>query len=410
MGFTETRMKMPLIIHDLHDSQMFAIAQAAGRAGIPVEGTFWPLEKWGVNSRYIQRAEEFPCLSEQLKGRYALGLKSLGLSGVWLPCVDDMAEFTAGYQAMLRNIGMHFITTDAENIMRAFATEMLPETTILKHADVEIARIGDMYEQAERYHYPLIIKSARNHFRKMASSAELKAFLERDGLEESRDQYHKIQSYIEGDVEQMASAIILFDEESRPVRGFTGRRYQVADTRYGPFGETTVARAEWIPELYEGAAELLSNMQWKGFAEVECKQGRDGHWYIMEVNPRLSGWSCLAEADGAGLLSAYYQICSEGVRLEEACLQRSASEYIRTVATCYHDPEWAIKREGNGSFLSGLWRLAQVFSLYRMRRPQLLLGAWDERDLKASLAILWSSIRRVWKNRAFRKSRLRRRA
>jgi len=398
-------MNLPLIIHDLHDSQMFAIAQAAGRAGISVEGTFWPMERWGRNSRYIQRGVEIQCLSEQLQGTYALQLKNSGLSGVWLPCVDDLASFTAKYQGMLKTIGMRFISVDSATLARAFATESLPETKHLKIAPMEILQAGELFEHAERQRYPLMVKSERDRFQKFDSPEALREFLESQDMEVNADHYHRIQQYIEGDIESMATALLLFDEDSRPVRGFTGRRLRVSETRFGPFGETTAAKAEWIPELYEGARDLLSELKWKGFAEVECKQDADGQWNVMEVNPRLSGWSCLAEADGAGMISAYYQMCSDGWKLQEACLQRSKAEYVRAVATCYHDPEWAVERSGSERYTSKLIRLFSVVKRYRKRFPNMVLGAWDGRDLFASMSILWSTVCRVWKKDRIMKRR-----
>ncbi|MES0371039.1 MAG: hypothetical protein ABUK11_02065 [Mariprofundaceae bacterium] len=399
----KTGMKTPLIIHDLQGSQMFSLAQAAGRAGIPVEGTSWPMEGWAKKSRYIQRAVKLQCLSEQLKGTYALGLKNTELSGVWLPCVDDIASFTSHYQGLLRKMGMRFITADVEAMEASFLTEKLPETSTLKIAPGEIVRIGDLYENAEKYLFPLMIKSERDRFQKFADPAALRHFLKSQDVEKHPDERERVQQFIEGDIDKMASALILFDDDSRPVRGFTCRRLRVAESEFGPFGETTAAKAEWIPELYEGACEMLSAIKWKGFAEVECKQGVDGQWYIMEMNPRLSGWSVLAEADGAGMLSAYYQMCAEGAKLEEACLQRSRAEYVRMIATCYHEPDWAVERNGNRTFLSHLRQLFMIIRDYRKKRPDMILGAWDDLDLPASLSIFYKTLQNVWKRKRIKR-------
>lgn len=256
-------MRMPLIIHDLHDSQMFSIAQAVGRAGVPVEGTFWPIEGWGRKSRYIQRAVALPCLGDQLQGTYALGLKSSGLSGVWLPCVDDMADFTSQYQELLRNIGMKFLTVDAKTMEWAYAVEALPEIETLKMLPLKIIQAGELYENAGIYSYPIMLKSERDRFQKFSDPAALKIFLTQQGVEKDAERLQRVQQFIEGGVDRMASALILFDADSRPVRGFTCRRLRVAETEFGSFGETTAAKAEWIPELYEGACELLSAMKWK---------------------------------------------------------------------------------------------------------------------------------------------------
>ena len=212
---------------------------------------------------------------------------------------------------------------------------------------------------------------------------------------------HRIQQYIEGPIDRMASAMLLFDAEGRPVRGFTGRRLRVSDTRFGPFGETTAARAEWIPELYTGARDMLARIGWQGFAEVECKQGDDGRWTVMEINPRTSGWICLAEADGAGFLQAYHRLCTGDLVLEEACLQRSRTAYRRLIATCYHEPDWAACTSPH----RGRWRsLGRTLGAIRAARSRpMQFGAWDGRDLRASLALARSSIRRAW-----RASRIRR--
>lgn len=383
--------KMPLIIHDFQDSQMFALAQAAGRAGMPVSGSCWPMEPWAKSSVYIDKCVEMRCLSEVIAGTYAREWKLSGLQGVWLPCVDDMAQFTAKYKDFLESIGMCFLVPSFESMEKALDVEQLSDIGSLKIAPMHTLFARDLLKNIDNERFPLIIKSTRNAFRKFESAEDLREFV----LQSDEDAVYRIQDYIDGPVTSMASAIVLFDAESRPVRGFTGRRLRVADTKFGPFGETLAAKAEWIPELYEGACELLTGLQWRGFAEVECKQAANGDWYVMEVNPRVSGWTCLAEADGAGLLSAYYQLCAHDVQLEEACLQHSKADYVRMIATCYHDPEW------DASEYSSIWkkckRLLVLFFEYRNRRPWRLLGAWDSRDLKASLSIAWQTLYIVYK-------------
>ena len=370
---------------------MFALAQAAGRAGIPVSGSSWPMEPWVESSVYVQHSVEMRCLSEVIAGMYARQWKLSGLQGVWLPCVDDSAQFTAKYKDFFASIGMQFLTPTLEAMEKAVDLEQLADVSSLKVARMRSVFAHDLLESLDAEHFPLMIKSTRNAFQKFDDAESLRQFI----LSNEEAAVYRIQDYIEGETSAMASAIVLFDADSRPVRGFTGRRLNVAQTKFGPFGETLAAKAEWIPALYEGACELLSALQWQGFAEVECKQAPNGDWYVMEINPRVSGWTCLAEADGAGLLSAYYQLCSQEVRLEEACLQHSKADYVRMVATCYHDPEW------DAPEYKGIWkkckRLCVLLMEYREKHPQRLLGAWDGRDLKASLQIAWRTVYRVFK-------------
>ncbi|MBL4760902.1 MAG: hypothetical protein JKY80_08655 [Mariprofundaceae bacterium] len=370
---------------------MFALAQAAGRAGIPVSGTSWPMESWVESSVYVQHSVEMRCLSEVIAGTYARQWKLSGLQGVWLPCVDDSAQFTTKYKAFFESIGMRFLIPTFESMEKAIDVELLSGVGSLRVARMRSVFSHDLLDHLDDERFPLMIKSKRNAFQKFDDAESLRHFI----LAGDDHAVYRIQDYIEGSTSRMASAIILFDIDSRPVRGFTGRRLNVAHTKFGPFGETLAAKAEWIPELYEGACELLSALQWQGFAEVECKQAPNGDWYVMEVNPRVSGWTCLAEADGAGLLQAYYQLCANDIRLEEACLQRSKADYVRMVATCYHDPEW------DAPEYRSIWkkckRLFVLFAQYQKKHPWRLLGAWDSYDLKASLLIVWRTVYRVFK-------------
>jgi len=301
-----------------------------------------------------------------------------------------VAQFTARYKDFFESIGMRFLIPSFESMEKAVDVEQLSDGK-LKIAPMHTVYAQDLLKNINHESFPLIIKSQRNAFQKFNHAESLREFV----LAGDEHAVYRIQHYIEGETSKMASAIVLFDADSCPVRGFTGRRLNVAHTKFGPFGETLAAKAEWIPGLYEGACELLQALQWQGFAEVECKQSRNGDWYVMEINPRVSGWTCLAEADGAGLLSAYYQLCSQEIRLEEACLQHSKADYVRMVTTCYHDPEWDLPE------YRGLWnKCKRIYSLlleYRQKYPYRLLGAWDGRDLKASLQIVWRTLRRVFK-------------
>ena len=384
---------MPFVIHDLQDSQMFALAQAAGRAGFTVVGSSWPVEPWTLHSRYIRQVVSMPCLGENLSGVYALRWRDAGLSGVWLPGVDDTAAFTARYAPMLNKLGMRFLVAGTEAQQQANAVHTLPSDCGLAIPWMRRLSGEELMEAAAQLPYPVIAKSRRHAYQRLDDADQVRRHAGRMAVESGPEYVHCIQQYIEGPIERMASAMLLFDADGRPVRGFTGRRLRVSDTRFGPFGETTAARAEWIPDLYAGARNLLQHIGWQGFAEVECKQGEDGRWYVMEINPRTSGWICLAEADGAGFLQAYHRLCTDNMVLEESCLQRSRTAYRRLIATCYHEPDWAActsPRQGRWRTLQRTWG-----ALRAGRRQPMQYGAWDGRDLRASLGLLRRSIRRT---------------
>ncbi|MDX8388075.1 MAG: hypothetical protein R8M46_06030 [Ghiorsea sp.] len=376
---------LPLIIHDIQNSQTFALLQAAGRAGLPISATTNPMCSWAAQSTYINTCVELPSLSEVGAGLYIVGLKRNKLKGVWFTSMDDAAKFTAKHQDTLKKSGLSFITSDIDTIHQALDTYNLPDNNNVKIAPTQLVEESDIPNIANNLDYPVFIKSSRDQFRKFDNPNHLTTFFSEYDIPCYKDDKHRIQKFIEGDVSRMATAMLLFDEQGKPVRGFTGRRTQVSYTHFGPFGETTAAKAEWIPELYEGARDLLMAIGWKGFAEVECKQAADGQWYVLEVNPRLSGWACLAETDGAGFLQAYYSLCTSQLQLNEACLQRSKTQYARISGAGGHLPSW-YNTQGIKERLRVIYRL---FKDAKSQQPHFTLGAWDKRDRRASFAIFW---------------------
>jgi len=366
--------RLPFVFHNLQDSQVFALAQAAGRAGFDVQGLIKNIKEapWVAQSIYIQKWYETDNLGEINMGQYALNIKKSGLQGVFVPLVDDIAHLLAEYAPLLRKYGLRFLTVHPEKIEQIDTYHLQQRLGKLRIPQTAFCNGQQLLETAKSIGFPVIIKSFRHGFIRFGNASAMQHWLE------SQKDYpfhlvQRVQQYIEGETTTMATALLLFDAQSRPVRGFTARRLRVAQTIYGPFGETVAAQAEWIPELYHGAAELLSNLGWKGFAEVECKQDKHGDWYILEINPRLSGWSCFAEADGAGLLQAYHHICTEDTPLQPACLQRSNTRYSRIIASTMHDPDWH----------NITW---QTIKTMRQHPVHQCFGAWDKHDKAANRA------------------------
>jgi len=389
-------MTLPLIINDMHDSQMFALAQAAGRAGIPVVGTSPVAVPWAEVSRYIDRLVELPDTNSVYAGFLMRMIERLNLSGVWMPAYEDMAEFTAMYRDALKKQGLKLLSVDEAGYKAADVARLKESQGGLKLPATWSVAWQELCDRADEFVYPCLLKVFRNDHVCLDNAAAMRRHAKAYATEHQPDEQLTVQQWIEGDVTRMATAMLLFDADSRPVRGFTGRRLRVASARFGPFGETTAAQAEWIPALYEGACELMTTLHWQGFAEVECKQGPDGDWYLLEINGRASGWMCAAESDGAGLLQAYYRICTEDATLEECVLQRSGARYVRMVGNHYHAPDWfggSIPSDGR---LKRIERFLHAVLDYRKAPESISMGAWDKRDRQANREIArltWDALR-----------------
>jgi len=386
-----SRSEIPFVIHDLQDSQMFALAQAAGRSGFAVKGLASSMQDWIEYSRYIEGCTLVPSLGDVIESIYALNLKKSGVSGVWLPCVDDIAMFTAEFRCFLHDLGLQHLIASTESMEASDVSQLQDYEGGLKIPKTEWLTWEALEQSATSLDYPLMLKSSRGDFQTFAAHHELSTYLSE---QEPSPLLQRVQHYIEGETSRLATAMLLFDSHGQVVRGFTGRRLEVAQTTHGNFGETTAAQAEWIPELYEGAVALLEHIGWQGFAEVECKQGLDGQWYVLEINPRVSGWLCLAEADGAGFLQAYHALCAEDASLQACCLQRSKSTYMRLVAAGFHQAHW--HDDGEQGSLHRAMRLLKDIWQYWQRFPFVSGGAVDVLDKQASLALLKASLKHAW--------------
>ena len=364
----------PFIFHDLQDSQIFALAQSVGKQGYLAHGIVQDLQQapWVKHSRYIQHIIESPSLGDINAGLFALNLKKHAFNGVFVPVVDDIADLLAEYAPLLRKNGLQFLTPSPQHIKQINTFYLQQWHGKLSVPATAYCGGDDILNTAISIGFPILLKSYRDGFIAFESADILKQWL--DSVEDYPFHFvQRVQRYIEGETNTLATVMLLFDAQSRPVRGFTARRLSVVQTQFGPFGETVAAQAEWIPDLYDAAVELLSEMGWVGFAEVECKQDQTGQWHLLEVNPRLSGWSCLAEADGAGLLIAYHQLCTEDATIEPACLQRSTTSYSRIIASSMHQPNWsALNRTTYKKMLT--YPENQCF------------GAWDNADKHANRA------------------------
>jgi len=395
-------MRLPLIINDVHDSQMFALVQVAGRAGIPVIGTSPVAAPWAEKSRYVQQTVELPDTGSVYAGFLMRAIEQRNLSGVWMPAYEDMAEFTATYRERLQKQGLKLLSVDEAGYDAADAARLKGPWGKLKLPATWSVAWQDLCDHADEFIYPCLLKVFCNDHVRLENAAAMRRHAKAYATEHQSDEQLTVQQWIAGDVTRMATAMLLFDTDSRPVRGFTGRRLRVAPSRFGPFGETTAAQAEWIPELYEGACELMAALHWQGFVEVECKQGPDGIWYLLEINRRASGWMCAAEADGAGMLQAYYRICSEGVRQEECVLQRSNTRYMRMVGNDYHVPDWFAGSLPAGGRQKRFRRFLHAILDYRKAPESICMGAWDKRDKRANremLSLTWGALRMFLRER-----------
>lgn len=118
-----------------------------------------------------------------------------------------------------------------------------------------------------------------------------------------------VQQLIPGGGESQFSYAALW-RDGKPVAEFTARRTRQYPVDFG-YTSTFVEVAE-APGVTEAARRLLRSIGYGGLVEIEFKRdGRDGTFRLLDVNPRPWSWFGLAAAAGADLGAMLWQ-CANG--------------------------------------------------------------------------------------------------
>lgn len=139
-----------------------------------------------------------------------------------------------------------------------------------------------------------------------------------------------------------------------------------------------------LPEVEETAYELLSHLQWHGFACIEyLKDDTTGQWKFLEVNPRI--WQSLPEAVRAKAdFPYYYWLCAQGTpELIDPAYERGkvchiAYGEIAHLLSVLRDESPFLDRP---SFSRTMWEIGSSmvrhprFDYIRLDDPRFFLGA-----------------------------------
>ena len=195
-----------------------------------------------------------------------------------------------------------------------------------------------------------------------------------------------VQEYIHGRDDRLYSLHIYMNEESDPVAAFTGRKIR---THPAYAGIGCYVESVYEPQLVELGGEILRRIGYTGLALAQFKQDeRDGRFWLIEINPRVSSWNYLAAECGVNLPYLAYRAAA-GLETGPTGLQREGARYLYLD----HDIRAAreYRRQGELSWtewLVSVWR-ADVYQHF---------SADDLRPfMKAARGTAWSVLRKLAK-------------
>lgn len=107
------------------------------------------------------------------------------------------------------------------------------------------------------------------------------------------------QQFVAGGANCLYSVHAYRDRTGSWTQCFVGQKLRTAPPRDGV---GVLARSAWDPEAAELAEQILTRMDYRGYALLQFKRDvRSGKLYLLEINPRYSTWCELAERAGVNL-------------------------------------------------------------------------------------------------------------
>jgi D-aspartate ligase len=289
------------------DYRGLCIVRSLGRRNIPV----WILKSDGeflaTASRYVRRTLPWPSSSPSSQLAYLLDLANRYHLDGWVvfPTGDENAAFLARHDAELKS--RFRLTTPPWDVMRWAYDKRL---TYRLAADVGVDYPRTFYP-ANREDlkgldctFPMILKPAVKTEVNRFTADKAWQIEDSVALSTRYDEACRlvapdlvmVQELIPGGGEAQFSYVALCSD-GRPLAWATARR-----TRQYPadFGHSS-SFVETInqPQIEEPARRLLAAMRYTGVVEVEFKlDNRDGHFKVLDINPRLWTWHSLCRRAG----------------------------------------------------------------------------------------------------------------
>jgi predicted ATP-grasp superfamily ATP-dependent carboligase len=376
----------------------YGILRSLARAGVGVVGFHTEADELGRFSKYCESHYLPPSLNEEqiCQALIERGRRT-GDKPVLFPTSDYHTFVLAKHRDELsRHFRYHWV--DAESLWRIVDKAQM--SRVCRLAGVLVPRTHvtrpdeDLAESVGGLPFPCLIKPNRSFH--SAFPPGLKNYVARSPAEFlAFYQAHPelkgttvCQEIIEGGDDNMFEWIVLVRGSGEPGAEFCARKLR----QYLPgYGVMCFGRSEENEVLAAQASQLLRPLDYRGLASLEFKyREKDGRYYFIELNPRLSWFSALFADAGVNFPYLSYLDLTGNPRPEPTgARQRNGVHWINFAL----DLKWFVRSRGAGARV-GL--LSWLRSVARARSY-----AWfDWRDpkpfLRQTLPLLTAGVRHLF--------------
>ena len=379
------------------------VVRSLGRAGLEVWLAGPDPEALAAGSRYVRRFHRVPAVEadpERCMGALADWTASQGRTLV-LYCTGDL---TTGVVSPRRD-------RLPPNVMHHLASERLVTACLSKAAfsdlcvDLEIPvprtrtcaseealrraiqELGEVFIKPDNRHQlwvgdPAAREAAAGIKGFAAESVQDVPELVRKSLAKSYPWV--VQEFVAGGADCLHSVHAYRDRTGSWTQCFVGQKLRTAPPRDGV---GVLARSAWDQEAADLAEEILTRMDYRGYALLQFKRdARTGRLFLIEINPRYSTWCELAERAGVNLPVVAYLDALRALPQPPRLRQRDG-EYWWDVAG-----DWSNLRQRGAA-----WRDRLAGLVPPPRRPALArLAVDDPRPGLGGMGRIGRLLRRRW--------------
>ena len=310
-----------VVITDIHYRMTMTAIWSLGKKGMTLSAVAFEdipaKERLGFYSKYVTQQYVIPSPRQSVK-HFINGLSEIGKSVLTRTGEKPILIIpsSATHEAIMRydeDIKLYFdyMLVSREQLERANNTQMLsevakavgvpfPQTTYLNEKE-------DIEALSQRITYPVVVKYQYAEKLNLKPHERYKIIHDKIHFQEVYKAMHAIQpqplvqSYVSG---YGYAVSVVFDDYHQPVEIFCHKRIREYPISGGP---STLCESVWDDRMVNYAVQLLTALNWKGFAMVEFKGTLDGDLRLMEINPRFWGSMMLSLQSGCDLPFAYYK-------------------------------------------------------------------------------------------------------
>ena len=352
-----------------------ATVRALARHGVPVIGIDRDLKQYTARTRYCEKilCPDFKTGDGVIRTLIDLGVR-LPEKGVLFPSGDHSLYMASENRETLRDY-YHF-TFPSQDVVRL----TLDKKRFYRFADkcgFPIAQTffpeteDDCKYISKEIRYPCIIKPMqpnlgwRKHFPddKLFEVSNPDEFMHMSRKVRMHHTDLVIQERIPGNDHHLSFSLTYFDDQSRPLCMFTGRKLR----QYPPrFGTSSMAESLWDPRISEMTIDILSAMKYTGYGSVEFMwDDRDKKFKAIEVSART--WFPHGISSACGLNIEYLAYCdqvglpkpvADGFRrrvkwIHEERDLKSAIEYVKSGDLKWF--KWISSYKGDRTYAISAW-------------------------------------------------------